>query len=103
VFGRLLRTSNPVSGTTPYVHDSEDANLGFGQGVENAVWKTLTQSPANLPANDRARFGVLDDGTCASANLIEERETETGLLVFEVLDGVVEFAFGQLVEGDPHA
>ena len=46
---------------------------------------------------------MLDHRCRASANFVEEGETEAHLFVLEVLNGVVEFALGQLIEGDAHA
>ena len=46
---------------------------------------------------------MLDNRSRAAANLIEESEPEAVLLALEILDGVIEFALGQLIEGDAHA
>ena len=102
MLGRPLDATDPIPRSALQIHDRENADFVFGHGVKKSVRKPLAQSTPSRIKYDRPRFRMLNERFGAATNFREEGYAKPELLVFVVLDRVVQFVLSQFVECSVH-
>lgn len=95
-------SANPIARSAFEIHDREDTQFVSGNGVQEPIGEPLTQSSPDRTQDCRTCLGMIGDCFGAAKHFRDEGGAQPRLFKFIVPSRVVEFALGQLVEGDAH-
>src|SRR5262245_5422010 len=98
--GLELLATYPVRRAALEIHDCEDSNAVGLERVKAPVWKATEDAAANFALDLAPTLRMLGNRGQAALNLVQESAAKPGTLKVVVLGCFVQFALGELMEGD---
>ena len=99
-----LLAADQIGWAALQIHDRQDSNAAWSDGVQQGVGETVKEPPPDLTLDHGASLWMLLDRTLASLNLVQERATKARCLELVILSRLVQLALREPMKGgSPHS